>query len=212
MGAVITSSEPMLVMEYMNYGYVSAVINDKLFFLSIFANLCLSIYFTTCRSLHDLLRNETMYAGGEIILQIVRDIAQGLRYLHASSPPVLHGDLKAKNILVDSRYLHVCCETNISFIGSGRRWRTLVFPQAKKLSLVSGEDWLELHSEWRQSTFEASLTSMKNATCTPSELFCTKSIQGKIHTKARTPVKCCVRSVIPVSTNAHQCLKLVLQK
>ncbi len=68
MGAVISSiHEPMLVMEYMDYG-----------------------------SLHDLLRNETMYAGGEIILQIVRDIAQGLRYLHSSKPPILHGDLKGK--------------------------------------------------------------------------------------------------------------------
>ncbi|CAB9522115.1 activated protein kinase catalytic subunit alpha-1 [Seminavis robusta] len=76
MGAVISSAhEPMLVMEYMEYG-----------------------------SLYDILRNETMYAGGEIILQIVRDIAQGLRYLHSSRPPILHGDLKAKNILIDSRF------------------------------------------------------------------------------------------------------------
>ena len=55
-------------------------------------------------SLHDLLRNETMFCGGEIILQICRDIAQGLRYLHASKPPILHGDLKARNILIDSRF------------------------------------------------------------------------------------------------------------
>ena len=55
-------------------------------------------------SLHDLLRNETMYTGGEIILQILRDIAQGLRFLHSSKPPILHGDLKAKNILIDSRF------------------------------------------------------------------------------------------------------------
>ena len=58
MGAVVSSGhEPMLVMEFCEYG-----------------------------SLHDLLRNETMYAGGEIILQIVRDVSQGLRYLHASKP------------------------------------------------------------------------------------------------------------------------------
>jgi guanylate cyclase len=37
-------------------------------------------------------------------MQIVRDIAQGLRFLHASKPPILHGDLKAKNILIDSRF------------------------------------------------------------------------------------------------------------
>jgi guanylate cyclase len=55
-------------------------------------------------SLHDLLHNEAMYTGGKIILQIVRDIVQGIQFLHASKPPILHGDLKAKNILVDSRF------------------------------------------------------------------------------------------------------------
>jgi len=55
-------------------------------------------------SLYDILRNETMYAGGEIILQIIRDITQGIQFLHASKPAILHGDLKAKNILVDSRF------------------------------------------------------------------------------------------------------------
>ena len=50
------------------------------------------------------MRNETVYTGGEIILQILRDIAQGLRFLHASNPPIVHRDLKAKNILIDSRF------------------------------------------------------------------------------------------------------------
>jgi serine/threonine protein kinase len=53
---------------------------------------------------YDLLRNETLYTGGEIIMQIVRDVAQGLRFLHASKPPILHRDLKANNILIDSRF------------------------------------------------------------------------------------------------------------
>eukprot|EP00980_Cylindrotheca_fusiformis_P012392 scaffold3043_cov121-Cylindrotheca_fusiformis.AAC.8 len=75
MGAVMNGYEPMMVMEYMENG-----------------------------SLHDLLRNETLYTGGEMILQIVRDVSQGLRFLHASKPPILHGDLKAKNILIDSRF------------------------------------------------------------------------------------------------------------
>eukprot|EP00980_Cylindrotheca_fusiformis_P014254 scaffold3774_cov126-Cylindrotheca_fusiformis.AAC.4 len=75
MGAVMNGYEPMMVMEYMENG-----------------------------SLHDLLRNETLYTGGEMIHQIVRDVSRGLRFLHASKPPILHGDLKAKNILIDSRF------------------------------------------------------------------------------------------------------------
>ena len=66
MGAVVSSGhDPMLVMEYMEYG-----------------------------SLYDLLHSESMFFSGEICLQILRDIAQGVRYLHASKPPILHGDLK----------------------------------------------------------------------------------------------------------------------
>jgi serine/threonine protein kinase len=90
MGAVVSAfQEPMLVMEYMEYG-----------------------------SLHDLLRNETFIATGDIIMQILRDITQGLRYLHASKPAILHGDLKSKNILIDSRFRAKVCD--IASNGRGR--------------------------------------------------------------------------------------------
>ena len=65
MGAVIdTKYEPMLIMEYMDHG-----------------------------SLHDLLHNETLVLDGDIVLPILRDIAQGLRFLHAASPQVIHVSL-----------------------------------------------------------------------------------------------------------------------
>uniref|UniRef100_A0A7S3LHW5 guanylate cyclase n=1 Tax=Amphora coffeiformis TaxID=265554 RepID=A0A7S3LHW5_9STRA len=86
LGAVVSRShDPMLVMEYMEYG-----------------------------SLHDLLRNETMALSGEIILQISRDVAQGLRFLHSSKPPLLHGDMKARNILVDSRFRAKLCDFGLA--------------------------------------------------------------------------------------------------
>jgi len=76
MGAVVArKEEPMLVMEYMDHG-----------------------------SLYDLLHNDTMLIEGEQILPILRDIAHGLRFLHAAKPNIIHGDLKAQNILVDSRF------------------------------------------------------------------------------------------------------------
>ena len=61
-------------------------------------------------SLFDLINNETMYLTGEIILQVLRDVAQGLRYLHASKPPVLHGKLMKQSSMLSSDHL-------IAFIG-----------------------------------------------------------------------------------------------
>ncbi|CAJ1941384.1 unnamed protein product [Cylindrotheca closterium] len=88
MGAVMNGIEPMMVMEYMENG-----------------------------SLYDLLRNESFFMGGEIILQVVRDIAQGLLFLHSSKPAILHGDLKAKNILIDSRFRAKVCDFGLAVKG-----------------------------------------------------------------------------------------------
>eukprot|EP00977_Amphora_coffeiformis_P008723 scaffold1982_cov93-Amphora_coffeaeformis.AAC.45 len=76
MGAVIEEGvDPMLILEYMDHG-----------------------------SLHDILHNDTMAIDGEIALPILRDISQGMRFLHSANPQVFHGDLKAQNILVDGRF------------------------------------------------------------------------------------------------------------
>ncbi|EKX31508.1 hypothetical protein GUITHDRAFT_83074, partial [Guillardia theta CCMP2712] len=76
MGAVVDRhGEPMLVMECMEYG-----------------------------SLYDLLHNDTAVIEGELILPILCDIAQGIRFLHAARPMIIHGDLKAQNVLVDSSF------------------------------------------------------------------------------------------------------------
>jgi len=76
MGAVIhKNQDPKLVMEYMDLG-----------------------------SLYDLIHNETVPIRGDVLLPMLRDIAQGMRFLHVADPPVIHGDLKAQNILVDNRF------------------------------------------------------------------------------------------------------------
>lgn len=77
MGAVVGGKEedPMLVMEYMDHG-----------------------------SLYDMLHNETIHFDGDILLPILRDIVKGVRFLHSADPPFVHSDLKASNILVDSRF------------------------------------------------------------------------------------------------------------
>ena len=76
MGSIIDQkNEPMLVMEFMEYG-----------------------------SLYDLLHNETIMLDGELIFPILQDIVSGARFLHAANPKIIHGDLKAGNVLVDGRF------------------------------------------------------------------------------------------------------------
>jgi len=74
-GAVIDTDNPMMIMEYMEHG-----------------------------SLYDLLHNETMILEPDLLIHILRDITQGLRFLHSAEPQVLHSDLKSANILVDGRF------------------------------------------------------------------------------------------------------------
>lgn len=75
MGAVVDKGEPMMVMEYMDHG-----------------------------SLYNLLHNETVVLENEMLLNFLRDVSQGIRFLHSAIPQVIHGDLKAANILVDRRF------------------------------------------------------------------------------------------------------------
>jgi len=76
-------------------------------------------------SLYDHLHKETMSPGGEIILQVIRDIVQGIQFLHASKPPILHGDLKVKNILVDSRFRAKVADSEFSHFKSGEQRNVL---------------------------------------------------------------------------------------
>ena len=73
-GVAKNRSEPMLVLEYMERG-----------------------------SLFDLLRSDMPF-DGDLICSILKDITQGVRFLHNAKPQVIHGDLKAKNILIDSKF------------------------------------------------------------------------------------------------------------
>jgi serine/threonine protein kinase len=75
LGAVLSKEEPMLVMEHMEHG-----------------------------SLYDVLHNETAVLDGFLLKMIVSDIIQGMLYISSFSPPIVHGDLKARNILIDSTF------------------------------------------------------------------------------------------------------------
>mmetsp|Transcript_62516 Transcript_62516/g.146986 ORF Transcript_62516/g.146986 Transcript_62516/m.146986 type:complete len:1259 (-) Transcript_62516:160-3936(-) len=77
MGAVIGGGkcEPMLVMELMEHG-----------------------------SLRGVLSNKSIALEPALMAPMVRDVIQGMAFLHAAKPAVVHGDLKAHNILVDRNF------------------------------------------------------------------------------------------------------------
>ena len=41
-------------------------------------------------SLYDVLQNETVILEGDIVHPILRDVAQGMRFLHAANPPIVY--------------------------------------------------------------------------------------------------------------------------
>ncbi len=97
MGAVIEKKEePMIVMEYMVYG-----------------------------SLYEILHNDTVVLEGEVLIHILRDITKGMRFLHEASPQVVHGDLKAQNVLVGENFRAKVADFGLgSRSGEGSGWPT----------------------------------------------------------------------------------------
>lgn len=61
LGAAWADKHPMLIMEYMENG-----------------------------SLYDILHNETLVLDGDLLIPILRDISQGIRFLHSAVPRVIH--------------------------------------------------------------------------------------------------------------------------
>lgn len=67
-------------------------------------NLCIVTEFAQRGSLFDIMHDEHSALTWPKCLSISLDIAQGMTYLHAHNPPILHRDLKSLNILVDENW------------------------------------------------------------------------------------------------------------
>jgi serine/threonine protein kinase/ABC-type glycerol-3-phosphate transport system substrate-binding protein len=65
-------------------------------------------------SLRDLLHNQCVPLDTDMALPMIRDIVQGMRFLHAGRRPVVHGDLKSSNVLVDSNFRAKVADFGIS--------------------------------------------------------------------------------------------------
>ena len=55
-------------------------------------------------SMWDLLRNEMYPIHAEKALRFLQDITKGMHFLHDATPPIVHGDLKSTNILIDRNF------------------------------------------------------------------------------------------------------------
>jgi len=58
--------------------------------------------FASKGSLHNLIHESNEILEEKKIISILKQIVHGLIYLHSSSPPIIHGDLKPTNIIFDN--------------------------------------------------------------------------------------------------------------
>ena len=67
-------------------------------------HLCILTELCSRGSLFDIIHDEHAALTWPKCLIIALDVAKGMTYLHAHSPPILHRDLKSLNILVDQNW------------------------------------------------------------------------------------------------------------
>jgi len=61
---------------------------------------CMVMELMECGCLYDTLHTPTVPLGTSVMLRILSEVAAGIQYLHESSPPIVHGDIKSLNILL----------------------------------------------------------------------------------------------------------------
>merc|ERR1712012_529675 len=88
--------------------------------------------------------------------QIVRGTAKGLVYLHSKKPPIIHGDIKPANILLDQHL-----EAKIGDFGLARGGTTDPTKSFRSVSQVHGTSWY-LPDDYKRS----------NRLCPKVDVFC----------------------------------------
>jgi len=69
-------------------------------------NMCIISEFLGGGSLYNYIHTELVKLPFDKIKQYAIDIATGMNYLHLSTPPIIHRDLKSLNILLDEYHNH----------------------------------------------------------------------------------------------------------
>ena len=100
-------------------------------------------------SLEDFLENKSFHIALTTAISILMDVANGLAYLHGRSPPVLHRDLTARNVLLD-KYTNAKITDfgNSRIIDATRVGKTMT--QAPGTSVYMPPEALDPHSTYSE--------------------------------------------------------------
>ena len=84
-------------------------------------------------SLYDRLHNKTDDLPASMIVTILHDVTTGLQFLHSADPPICHGDVNSKNVLIDSGNRGKVADFGLNHEGHDFAWRGTVRYMAPEL-------------------------------------------------------------------------------
>lgn len=72
-------------------------------------------------SLYDALYNKNINLNLDLQMHMVSQILQGINFLHQSSPPIIHCDIKSHNVLLDEKWNCRICDFGITIFSSANQ-------------------------------------------------------------------------------------------
>ena len=118
-------------------------------------------------SLHDLLAPDTPLPGDAVPplaffsvalkCSVLQDVARGLAYLHEQSPPIIHRDLSARNILLSSGIVAKIADLGMARIAPGMRAAATMTKGPGALIYMPPEAFAPAKSSKEMSKYDASI-------------------------------------------------------